>query len=76
MDPSRTVEIGMRVHVVSGPLEGQTGIVKEIDDKGEARLAVGSVIASVRVDDIVATRAPSTRPALSSSHRKLSRPQK
>lgn len=76
MDTTRAITVGMRVHVLAGTFQGQIGIVKALDGKGTARVALGQLVASVKVDDLAAARTPSTRPALSSSHRKISRPDK
>lgn len=70
VDPSAPVEKGSRVRVMEGAFEGATGVVQEIDGKGEARVMLGLLSARIPVKELNVVREGKERPALASSHRR------
>jgi hypothetical protein len=71
IDPTRPIERGTTVYALAGPFEGKTGVVRELDEKGQARVMFGLLAATVDLKDLAAC-APrrSDRPVLSSSHKR------
>jgi len=70
VDPAAAVEKGSRVRVMEGAFEGATGVVQEIDGKGEARVMLGLLSARIPVKELNVVREGKERPALASSHRR------
>jgi hypothetical protein len=70
VDSHAPIERGARVRVLAGPFVGKVGIVQELDGKGGARVMLGLLATSVKVQDLVASVQGKGRPTLSSSHRK------
>ncbi|MBL8613190.1 MAG: KOW motif-containing protein [Myxococcales bacterium] len=87
IDPSRPVEPGTHVIALGGPFEGKTGVVRELDGKGGARVLFGLLVATVDLKDLSAyarkrvergahdggRERGGARPLLSSSHRRVPR---
>jgi hypothetical protein len=67
---SGSIDRGTKVRVVDGPLSGKTGIVRELDGKGKARVMLGLLAVRMEVDNLVAYAGGRPRIRLSTSHRK------
>ncbi len=66
--PSHEIEKGARVHVLSGPFAGKTGVVQELDGKGGGRVLLGLLAMQIDLDNLAVDTLD--RPVFSSSHRR------
>lgn len=71
IDPSRPIEKGTSVVALGGPFEGKTGVVRELDGKGGARVMFGLLVATADLKDLAACAVKPSRRLLSSSHRTI-----
>lgn len=71
IDPTRPIEKGTSVVALTGPFEGKTGVVRELDGKGGARVMFGLLVATADLKDLAACAAKPSRRLLSSSHRTI-----
>jgi hypothetical protein len=69
VDPSITIEKGVKVRVLAGPFANRLGLVQEIDPKNRARVRLGLLVATIDIKDLAAS-AENSRPMLASSHRR------
>jgi hypothetical protein len=73
-EPSRDrpsiIPMGARVRVLAGSLNGQVGVVTEVDEKQGIRVQVGALRTWVREDELLLVGSERDRPMLRSSHRK------
>jgi transcription antitermination factor NusG len=70
---SSPIEKGATVHVLAGPFEGKAGVVQELDGKGAARVALGTLSSWVPLVDLTQGATGKERPPFRSSHRKPGR---
>jgi hypothetical protein len=59
--------------VLAGTFQGKVGVVQELDGKGAARVALGTLSVWVPVVDLTQDAAGRERPSFRSSHRKPGR---
>jgi ribosomal protein L24 len=67
------IDKGVTVLVLAGPFEGKVGVVQELDDRGGARVVLGTMSSWVPIADLRKDSAGRGRPPLRSSHRKPGR---
>ena len=67
---TRGVEKGGTVVVLEGPFKGKVGVVQELDGKGGARVALGTLSTWIPTGDLTQEASGRARPPFKSSHRK------
>ena len=69
-DRPSIIPVGALVRVLTGSLNGQVGVVTEVDEKQGIRVQVGALRTWVREDELLLVGSDRDRPMLRSSHRK------
>jgi hypothetical protein len=64
------VEKGVTVLVLEGAFKGKVGVVQELDGKGGARVALGTLSTWIPTGDLTQEAVGRARPPFKSSHRK------